>query len=161
MHQGAAPGIRGQAGQGTNGVLPRRPTWHRRGRGIEPTVEVGWPPATARGPEAILNDREVKLLLRHAMESHRKKPPVQEQSPGTQDVYCPSWPPWCPPIGACADHSQHPEPQLAQESTLPLCTGASTALTCNLLCPASPLRDRGHFCARRHHQPRRPGKDTT
>ena len=51
-------------------MLPRRPTWHKRGRGIEPTVEVRWPPATARGPEAILNDPEEKLLLRHATESH-------------------------------------------------------------------------------------------
>ena len=46
-----------------------------------------------------------------------------------------------PRIGACAHHRQHPEPQLARESTFPPCTGASTALTCNLLCPASPLGD--------------------
>ena len=69
------------------------PTWHTCSRGIEPTVQVGWPSATARGPEAILNDPEAKLLLRQATESHRKKPPAQEWSPGTQDVYCPSWPP--------------------------------------------------------------------
>ena len=60
-------------------------------------MEVGWLPVTARGPEAILNDPEAKLLLRHATESHRKKPPAQERSPGTQDVYCPSWPPWSSP----------------------------------------------------------------
>ena len=160
-HQGAAPGIRGQDGRGTNEVLPRRPTWHRHGRGIEPTVEVGWPPANARGPEVILNDPEAKLLLPQDTESHRKKPPAQERSPGTQDVYWPSWPPWSPRIGACTHHRQHPEPQMAQESTFPPCTGASTALTCNLLCPASLLGDRGHFCARIHHQPWRPGKDTT
>ena len=77
-HQGAAPGIRGQDGRGTNEVLPRRPTWHRHCRGIEPTVEVGWPPATARGPEVILKDPEAKLLLRQDTESHRKKPPAQD-----------------------------------------------------------------------------------
>ena len=86
-HQGAAPGIRGQDGRGTNEVLPRRPTWHRHCRGIEPTVGVGWPLATARGPEVILKDPEAKLLLRQDTESHRKKPPAQERSPGTQDIY--------------------------------------------------------------------------
>ena len=86
-HQGAAPGIRGQDGRGTNEVLPRRPKWHRHGRGIQLTVEVGWPPATARRPEVILKDPEAKLLLRQDTESHRKKPPAQERSPGTQDIY--------------------------------------------------------------------------
>ena len=137
-HQGAAPGIRGQDGQGTNGVLPRRLTWQRHSRGTEPTVEVGWPLVTAKGPEAIQNDPEAKQLLRPTMESNRQKPPAQEWSPGTLDVYCPSWPPWRPPLGSCAHHHQHPEPQLAQR-TLSRCVPAppqpSRATCCAQLSP--------------------------
>ena len=61
-------------------MRPRRPTWQRRGRGTDPTVEVGWPRSTVRGPEAIQNDPEAKQLPRHATESHCQKPPAQERS---------------------------------------------------------------------------------
>ena len=55
--------------------------------------------------------------------------------PGTQDVYCPSWPPWGPPLGACAHRHQHPEPQLAWENTLPPPPRPSCATCCAQLPP--------------------------
>ena len=137
-HQGAAPGIRGQEGRGTNGVLPRRPTWQRHSRGTELTVEVGWPLATARGLEAIQNDPEAKQILRDATESNRQKPPAQERSPGTLDVYCPFWPSWGPPLEACTHHRQHPEPQLARRTLsrfVPAPSRPSCATRCAQLTP--------------------------
>ena len=47
MHQGAAPGIRGQDGQGTNGVLPRRPTW-QSGAATQAVYTCGSPPGGGR-----------------------------------------------------------------------------------------------------------------
>ena len=159
-------------GRGTNGVRPRRPTWQRRGRGTDPTVEVGWPRATVRGPEAIQNDPEAKQLPRHATESHRQKPPAQERSLAPRTSTALPGPHGAPlsrlaPITA---NTQSHNWSWRTLSGFPLCTSASTALTCNLLCPAltcnllcpsSPLGDREHFSAQRCHQPWRPGKDTT
>lgn len=89
-HQGTAPGISRQDGQGTDGVQPRWSLLQRHGRCTEPAVKVGWLQATVRAPEGIQNDPEASQLPSHATESHLQKPPAQGWSPGTQDVYCPS-----------------------------------------------------------------------
>lgn len=109
-------------------------------RGTEPTVEVGRPRATERGPEAIPNDPEVRQLPRHATESHCQEPPAEERSPGTPDVSCLSWPPWASLLGL-APTTTSTQSHSWPRRTLSPSTVASTALTGNLLCPASPLRD--------------------
>ena len=141
MYQGAAPGTRGRDGRGTNSVWPRRPLWQRRGKRHR----------THAGGGAAASDRE-------GPGSHSQRPGSEAASasrhgislPGASSTGAVPWRPGRllpflapvgPPLGACAHHHQHPEPQLAPENTVSPSTGASTALTGNLLCPASPLRD--------------------
>lgn len=159
MYQGAAPGIRGRDGRGTNSVRPRRPLWQRRRRGTEPTVEVGRPRATERGPEAIPNDPEVRQLPRHAREPHCQEPPAEERSPGTPDVSCLSWPPWAPLLGLApttTSTQSHSWPRRTLSRRVPAPPRPSRA-TCSAQLP--PSGTEGASLPRDGGRPWRPGKD--
>lgn len=138
MYQGAAPGIRGREGRGTNSVWPHKPLWqdaarsHRTDGGGGRRGDREGPGSYSQRPEVGAASASRKNLIARSLQQRKR-------SPGTPDVSCLSWPPWKgPPLGARAHHHQHPEPQLAPENTLSPSTVASTALTGNLLCPASP-----------------------
>ena len=157
-HQGAALGISRQDGRVTDRAQPCRPRCQRRGSGTDRWWR--WcgreRQRVARKPlQMIWNCFRVTPRALTAEASSVRAVPW---APGR---ILPFLSPWGPHVGACTHHRQHPEPQqLVRETVLPPQTGASTALTCNLLCPASPLGDRGHFSAQERHQPRRPGNDT-
>ncbi|CAI9150062.1 unnamed protein product, partial [Rangifer tarandus platyrhynchus] len=146
-----APGISRQDGRGTDGPRPRRSMLQRRGSSTETAVEVVWPRATARDLEAIPDDPEA---IPGDTEARMRVLPGHPQGISPTDVssvgvlLCPPGrilpflSPWVPDVRACTHHRQHPVPQqLVRENALLPYTGTSTALTCNLLCPASPLGD--------------------
>ena len=110
--------------------------------------------------------------------SHSKRPRSEAASASHHGIESPEasstgvvpWHPGCllpflapmaPPSRVLCPPPPTPRATTGPENTLPLRTSASTALTCNLLCPAFPLGDQGHFSAQGRHRPWRPGRDTT